>query len=104
MISIKAIKRIAIPVVGSTVLVIGVALLVLPGPSLHRHSSRTGDPRGRIRVGAAVAAQSPRISSEHERRGRLLLTPSATPQKFPRVGVCTHTRTPGNRQNKRTKR
>jgi hypothetical protein len=33
MISIKAIKRIAILVVGSTVLVIGVALLVLPGPA-----------------------------------------------------------------------
>jgi hypothetical protein len=33
MISIKAIKRIAILVLGSTVLVIGVALLVLPGPA-----------------------------------------------------------------------
>jgi putative transmembrane protein PGPGW len=33
MISIKAIKRIAILVVGSTVLTIGVALLVLPGPA-----------------------------------------------------------------------
>ena len=33
MISIKAIKRIAILVVGSTVLAIGVALLVLPGPA-----------------------------------------------------------------------
>ena len=33
MISIKTIKRIAILVVGSTVLAIGVALLVLPGPA-----------------------------------------------------------------------
>jgi hypothetical protein len=33
MISIKAIKRIAILVVGSTVLAIGLALLVLPGPA-----------------------------------------------------------------------
>jgi hypothetical protein len=33
MISIKAIKRIAILLVGSTVLAIGVALLVLPGPA-----------------------------------------------------------------------
>jgi hypothetical protein len=33
MISIKTIRRIAILVVGSTVLVIGIALLVLPGPA-----------------------------------------------------------------------
>jgi Putative transmembrane protein (PGPGW) len=33
MISIKAIKRIAILLVGSTVLAIGVVLLVLPGPA-----------------------------------------------------------------------
>ena len=33
MISIKAIRRIAILVVGSTVLAIGVVLLVLPGPA-----------------------------------------------------------------------
>ena len=33
MISIKTIKRIAILMVGSTVLAIGVALLVLPGPA-----------------------------------------------------------------------
>jgi len=33
MISIKTIKRIAIVVVGGTVLAIGVALLVLPGPA-----------------------------------------------------------------------
>jgi uncharacterized protein (TIGR02611 family) len=33
MISLKTIKRIAIFVIGSTVLAIGVALLVLPGPA-----------------------------------------------------------------------
>jgi tellurite resistance protein TerC len=33
MISLKTIKRIVILVVGSTVLVLGVALLVLPGPA-----------------------------------------------------------------------
>ena len=100
MISIKAIKRIAILVVGSTVLAIGVALLVLPGPAF----IVTGDPRGRIRVGAAMAAQSPRIASKHERRGRLPLICVATPQKFPRVGLCTDTRTSGNTRNRRTKR
>lgn len=63
--NIKVVRRVIVSVVGATVLLIGVALLVLPGPAF------IVIPIGlailaRVRVGAALAKKS---SSNGERRG-----------------------------------
>ncbi len=75
------------------------------GACRYRDSRGVGDPGHRIRVGAALAAQSPPPASKQERYARLPRIRSPSHQEFPRVGVCTSARRhQETRQNERTKR
>jgi len=62
--NVKIVKRVIVSVVGVTVLLIGIALLVLPGPAFS-YSDRTRYSCYRIRMGATLAEKS---SSNCERR------------------------------------
>jgi hypothetical protein len=52
---LPSIKKLVIALIGGTVLLIGIALLVLPGPGFAYRGGRFGHPGERISLGAARA-------------------------------------------------
>ena len=66
--NIKVVRRVIVSVIGATVLLIGIALLVLPGPALVVISIRPRDSRNGLRVGAS-GAQKSSTNSEGRRLG-----------------------------------
>lgn len=55
--NIKIARRIIVAVVGTTVLLFGIALILLPGPG-HRDSGRAGHSGNRIRLGQTLAEEN----------------------------------------------
>jgi hypothetical protein len=56
--NIKVVRRVIVSVVGATVLLIGIALLVLPGPAFIVYSGGARHPCNGVRMGATLAQES----------------------------------------------